>query len=159
LLREHPDQRCTEAAELILLDQLVQIHAEQFEDETKMLAMNEGVLQSQKVVVVILVHLLVQLQVVSGRCLASEWSTDQIKDRDLHHALIEVGGSVFDDFHGNYLLRLQVLTLHNLAKRALPENIEDEVPISATCKFPIISSGLLYTYLCPDSSDPKMSLT
>lgn len=50
-----------QSSELILLDQFVQVNAEQLENETEMLPMNEGVLQSEQMVVVVLVHLLVQL--------------------------------------------------------------------------------------------------
>ena len=61
LLRKHSDQRSAQSSELVLLDQLVQINAQQLEHQTQMLAMDEGVFQAQEMMVVVLVHLFVQL--------------------------------------------------------------------------------------------------
>ena len=44
-----------------MLDELVQIDAQQLEYQTKMLAMDEGVLESKKMVVVVLVELRIEL--------------------------------------------------------------------------------------------------
>lgn len=43
LLREDTHQSRAQTPELILLDELVQIHAKKFEHQTKMLPMNEGI--------------------------------------------------------------------------------------------------------------------
>lgn len=59
LLRKHAHQCRGQSTELILLDQFVEIDAQQFEDKAQMLPVNKGILQSQEMVVVILVHLLV----------------------------------------------------------------------------------------------------
>jgi len=46
LLCKHSYERSTEATKLILLDQFVQIHTEEFKDKTQMLSMNERVFKS-----------------------------------------------------------------------------------------------------------------
>lgn len=46
LLGENTDKRRAQASELVLLDQLVQIDAEQFKDKAEMLLVNEGILKS-----------------------------------------------------------------------------------------------------------------
>ena len=61
LLCEHADERRTKTAELVLLDQLVQVDTQQFKHETQMLSVDESILKPQEVVIVVLVHLLVQL--------------------------------------------------------------------------------------------------
>lgn len=53
----------------------------------------------------------------------------QIKHRHLHHALVEIRSLVLDHLHSNHLLRLQVLTLDDLAEGALAEYIENQVSI------------------------------
>lgn len=65
LLGENPDQRGTKTPELVLLDQFVQIDAEKFKDQAQVLPVYKGILQSQEVVVVILIKLSVQLVAVS----------------------------------------------------------------------------------------------
>ena len=97
--------------------------------------MDERILESQKVVVVILVKLSVELQkakLASGprKTSAGSRPTYQIEDRHLHHTLVEVGRSVLDHLHGNHFLRLQILTFDDLPKGALPENIQDQVAVS-----------------------------
>lgn len=57
LLGKDSDQRRAETTELILFDELIQVDAEQFKDEAQMLAMDESILQPQKVVIVIFVEL------------------------------------------------------------------------------------------------------
>jgi len=44
LLGEYTDKGCAKAAELVLLDQLVQVHAEKLEYQAQMLLVDEGVL-------------------------------------------------------------------------------------------------------------------
>lgn len=45
LLCKHPDQSRTKAAELILLDQLIQVDTEELENEAQVLLVYEGVFQ------------------------------------------------------------------------------------------------------------------
>jgi hypothetical protein len=78
-----------------------------------MLPMNERVLQSQKMMIVVAIHLLVQ----------------QVQDRNFHHRLIEVGCTILDHLDGDDFLGAQVLALNYLPEGTLAENIEDEVAI------------------------------
>ena len=113
LLREDPHKRCAQPSELVLLDQLVQIHRQQLKHKTQMLPVNESVLQPQNVVVIVLVHA----------------SIEQIQNRYLHHALIEVGRFVLDHFDSDDLLCFQILAFDYLPERALTEDVEDEVAV------------------------------
>ena len=61
LLSKHPDQGCAEASKLVLFDQFVEIDAQQFENQAKMLSMNESIFQSKKMVVVVLIELCIKL--------------------------------------------------------------------------------------------------
>lgn len=54
----------------------------------------------------------------------------QLEDRDLHHRLLEVRRLVLNDLDRDHLVRPHVLTLDDLAKRALPEHVEDQVPVT-----------------------------
>lgn len=62
LLREDTDERSAQASELILLDQLVKVDTEKLKGETQMLTMNESILETEEVMVIVLVVLAVQLQ-------------------------------------------------------------------------------------------------
>lgn len=53
----------------------------------------------------------------------------QIQDGNLHHTLVEVGGTVLDDLDGNNLLCLEVLALDDLSKGTLAQHIENEVSV------------------------------
>ncbi len=57
------------------------------------------------------------------------WNMYQIQHRDLHHALVEVCGSILDDFHCNNLLGLEILAFHNLPKCSLTEDVQDQIPV------------------------------
>ena len=46
LLCKYTNKRCTQATELVLLYQFVQIDTEKFEDQTEMLPVNESVFQT-----------------------------------------------------------------------------------------------------------------
>jgi hypothetical protein len=48
---------CAKTPELILLDQLVEINAQQLENQAEMLAMDECIFQSQEMMVIVLVEL------------------------------------------------------------------------------------------------------
>lgn len=52
-------------------------------------------------------------------------AVEQVQYRDFHHTLVEVCSSIFDHFDCYYLLSFQILTLNDLAKSALAENVED----------------------------------
>lgn len=53
----------------------------------------------------------------------------QVQNGHLHHALVEIRCPVLDNLDGDYLLRLQVLTLDDLAKSALSKNIQYEISV------------------------------
>lgn len=55
--------------------------------------------------------------------------THQIQDRNLHHALIEIGGTVLDDLDCDYFLRLEVLAFNDLPECSLTKDIEDQIAI------------------------------
>lgn len=62
MLGEYAHESGRETAELVLLDELVQIDTEKFKDEAQMLSVNKGIFKSEEVVVVVLVELRIQLQ-------------------------------------------------------------------------------------------------
>jgi hypothetical protein len=61
-LCKDPDKRCAQPSELILFDQFVQVDTQQLEDQAEMLSVDECVFQPEKMVVVILIELRVELQ-------------------------------------------------------------------------------------------------
>lgn len=61
LLSKDADQSGAESSELVLLDKLVQVDAEELKHQAKMLTVDECVLQAQKMMVVVLVELRVEL--------------------------------------------------------------------------------------------------
>jgi hypothetical protein len=98
------------------------------------LAVDEGVPKAEKVVVVILVQLGVELYSLLDQNGTAEKMrvAYQVQDRDLHHALVEIRRPVLNNLDGDHLLRLQVLALDDLTERALPEDIENEIAVPAT---------------------------
>ncbi len=84
-----------------------------------MLLVDECVLQSQEVVIVVLVELGVELEGVSKRREERARETHQVQNRDFHHALVEVGCTVLDDLHRNDLLGFQILAFYHLPKGSL----------------------------------------
>ena len=62
LLCKDANESGAQPPELVLLDQLVQVDAKQLEDETEMLSVDEGILQSEQVMIVVFVELAVQLR-------------------------------------------------------------------------------------------------
>jgi hypothetical protein len=98
-----------------------------------MLSVNEGIFESQEVVIVVLVQLGVELCSVSIPNGSKQWAgtsaTDQIQNRHLHHALVEVCCAVLDDLDGDNFLGFHVLAFHDLAERALAENIQDQISV------------------------------
>ena len=55
--------------------------------------------------------------------------TNQIQNRDFHHALVEVGRSVLDDLDSDDFLGLEILTFHDLSKCSLAEDIKYKVTV------------------------------
>lgn len=119
LLCKNADQCRTQPTELILLDELVEIYAEQLKHETQMLAMDKGVLEPEEVMVIVLIEFLIE----------------QIQHRYFHHALVKVGSPVLDHFHRHNLLGLQILAFDDLSKRALAEDVKDQVAILVAIVF------------------------
>jgi hypothetical protein len=66
LLSKYPHKRRAKASELILLDQFIQIDAQQFEHQAEMLSVNECILQPEEVMVVVLVEFRIELPEVSN---------------------------------------------------------------------------------------------
>lgn len=62
LLSEHSHKRCAQAPELVLLDQLVQVDAQQFKHQTEMLSMDEGILKTEDMVLIVFVVFGIQLR-------------------------------------------------------------------------------------------------
>ncbi len=96
-----------------------------------MLPVDEGIFETKEMVVGVLVKLGVELQgeLVNKPRTASGGRTYQIQDGHLHHTLIEVCCPVFDHLDGDNLLRLQILTFHDLTECALAENIKDQIAV------------------------------
>lgn len=61
LLCEDADQCRTQPTELVLLDELVEVDTEELKGKAEVLAVNEGVLQAQQMVVIILIVFAVEL--------------------------------------------------------------------------------------------------
>ena len=66
--------------------------------------------------VVVLVHLLVQ----------------QVKDRDLHHTLVEVCCSIFDHLDSDHFLSLEILAFDDLPKCSLSKYVQNQISILMT---------------------------
>lgn len=141
MLREYSNECRAQSAELVLLDELVKVHAEQLKHQTQMLPVNEGIFQAQNVVVIVLVVLAVELRRNSQSRLKSAENLKtayQVQNRDFHHTLVEVRCFILDNFDGNHFLGSQVLALHNLAKGSLTQNVQNEISVpemSATPDF------------------------
>jgi hypothetical protein len=61
LLGKNTDESRAQTTKLVLLDQLIKIDTEQFKDQTEMLPVDESILQTKQVVVVVLVIFAVKL--------------------------------------------------------------------------------------------------
>ena len=94
-----------------------------------MLPVDECVLESQKMMVVILVHLFIQLRHVSLAYTCLSWDTHQIKHRHLHHTLVEVCCPVLDDLYCDNLLCLQILALDDLSEGTLTQHIQNQIAV------------------------------
>lgn len=109
--REHLHQLCAEALKLVLLNELVEITGQKLKHKAQVSFVDERVTQSEDVMLIVCVVLHVQ----------------QLKDGHLHHRLVEVCRLVLDDFNRDNLMRFHVLAFDHLAKRALSQNVQDEV--------------------------------
>lgn len=97
-----------------------------------MLPVYEGILESQQMVVIVLVEFRVELssQLASfSICPFSTGKTYQVQHRYFHHTLIEVRCAVLDDLDCDNLLGLEVLTLDDLTKCALAEHVQDQISV------------------------------
>lgn len=99
-----------------------------------MLPVNERILESEKVVVIVLIVFAIELRHRSSvsesfRSHLAISIAYQVQNRHLHHALVKVGCFVFDHFHSHHFLCLHVLALHNLAKGPLAQHVKNEVAI------------------------------
>lgn len=72
LLCEDTDKGRTQPSELVLLDEFIEVDAEEFEGKAKVLAVDERVLQAEQVVVVVLVVFAVQLWRLCVRIAAND---------------------------------------------------------------------------------------
>ena len=79
--------------------------------------------------VIILVHLFIELQHVSLVNDKDLGQAYQIEDGHLHHTLIEVGSSVFDNFDSHNFLCSEILTFDDLSEGTLTENVENKVSV------------------------------
>jgi len=52
----------------------------------------------------------------------------QLENCDLHHTLVEVCWFIFYHLHSNDFVRLHILTFHDLPKRSLTEDVQDQIP-------------------------------
>lgn len=101
-----------------------------------MLPVDKRVFEPEEMVVVVLVQLGVQLVGPVSKhpfpptsIESQTLRTYQIKNRHLHHTLVEVSCAVLDNLDSNDLLSLHVLALNDLAEGALAKNVEDQIPI------------------------------
>ena len=62
LLSEHSNKRGAQASKLVLFDEFVQIYTEKLKYETEVLPMYECILKPQKMMVIILIKLAVELR-------------------------------------------------------------------------------------------------
>lgn len=121
MLGKHPNKCSAQSTELILFDQLIKIDTEQFKCETQMLTVDECVLETKQMVVIVLVIFAVELRGISEGSNQKGWGymRYQIQHRNLHHTLVEVGSLVLDDFDSHHFSRFQVLAFHDLAEGTL----------------------------------------
>lgn len=103
-----------------------------------MLPVDKRVFEPEEMVVVVLVQLGIQLvgpvskhhsPPLPTSIESQTLRTYQIKNRHLHHTLVEVSCAVLDNLDSNDLLSLHVLALNDLAEGALAKNVEDQIPV------------------------------
>lgn len=78
---EDADETRTESSERVLLDELIQVVGEELKDEAEMRVVDEGVLESQHVVLVVLVPLVVDLYATSLAEHSEEGQTELTNSR------------------------------------------------------------------------------
>lgn len=95
-----------------------------------MVLVYERVAQSQDMMFVMRITLVVKLEKLkSALKLSSNNSAEtyQLKNCHLHHTLVEVCRFVFHDLHSHNFVVLHILALYNLPKRALSQDIQNQV--------------------------------
>ena len=60
---------------------------------------------------------------------------EEVQDRYLHHALVEVCSPVLHDLDSHHLLCFQILTLHHLSESTLTQHVQYQIPIFMRCLF------------------------
>lgn len=111
LSHENFDKLCAKTLKLVLLDEFVEVGREEFEYETEVITVDEGVPETKDVMLIIGIAAFIQ----------------EFEDSDLHHTLIKVSRLVFNNLDGDDFMGLHILTFDDLAKSALTEDIENEV--------------------------------
>ena len=53
----------------------------------------------------------------------------QIQDGDLHHTLIEISGTILDDFDRDYFLRFEVLAFDDLPECSLTKDVKNQITV------------------------------
>ena len=61
LLGKDTNKGCAQAPELVLLDEFIEINAQEFKHQAEVLSVNKSILEAEKVMVVVFVELGVQL--------------------------------------------------------------------------------------------------
>lgn len=84
--------------------------------------MQEGVVETHDVVLILRVPLLVE----------------QLKDSNLGPGLLEIGRMILDDFDGDNVVCAHVLALDHLAKSALAEHVENQVFVTIVRAEPVV---------------------
>mmetsp|Transcript_50543 Transcript_50543/g.145082 ORF Transcript_50543/g.145082 Transcript_50543/m.145082 type:complete len:232 (-) Transcript_50543:71-766(-) len=117
LHRDNPDRVQRHALEIVLLQDIVQVHAQKLEHDTQVLSPDEVIKHADNPVLVLRIELGVQ--------------TGQ--NFHLHSGLVEVSGLVFNDFqrHLRNIGTVLLLNLDNLSEGALSEPVLDLVGLPA----------------------------
>ena len=92
---------------MVLLQQLVQVHIEQLEDEAEMLAVHEVRAKAHDVAAVVRVGA----------------SVKQLQNANFHACLLVIGSKQLDHFHSDHLARPQAARFHNLPERAPAQHV------------------------------------
>jgi hypothetical protein len=107
-----------------------------------MFSVYKRIAEPQNVVFVVGIVVVVELggSSVSGHALKNrKKKRHHLKNGNLHHALIEIRRFIFDDLDRDDLVRLHILTLDDLPKGPLSEDVEDQVPAIQRVKQPQVN--------------------
>ena len=108
---ESSDQFGRDASKLVVANQLVQIQGKHLKDDAEMLAKYEVIQHAYHIVAVMWIVAVVE----------------HVKDGEFHHGLLEIGGLVLDNFDGDQLMGFDVLTLGNLPKSPLSQQVNNAI--------------------------------